>query len=515
MADIGIIKFQLGGIDFGVYADKILEIVQFTGARPIPRPLPYVVGITELRHYIVIVVDLRKRLGLSPFPLEKGTTMIVTKISLGMIGVLVESISHFKRIPEDHILPPIPIAGFSEQLLHGVLTEKDDIMLLPDIDKIFSSYLHVQLLPITPAEKIAFQYRFTPGSLTRTLENTLISQGYLDQRIVNKLSRSMCVPSVFVHKITSFYHDYSPRGQIEKNVPPVPGTTQEVKAGDETYLSLSQQLLRQQEQREQQTRAAGLKQSSDIEELLTREPTLPLTTRLGKLLHCGKEGTRTICGISAKLSTLILTQPPIGRCVAKTLRMPSTRLTKYMSYHAYPGQKEALYKPPSAPAPAMTATYQSVEERLQHVLNSSAKMNEALYTLNAEHAVLRRSDARKIAAYYQTSTVTLVRLCGMFPDITFLPDPEPEVEGSDVDEEHPKTTRRRSKTGGVKSQKHGVEPMNAQKSGKIYSKEHMSERLQSLADENMLHEDQAVRSVAAQLRLPACRLSKFRSYYHI
>ena len=49
MPDIGIITFQLAGINFCMYADRILQIVRYTGVRQIPRPLSYIVGVVELR----------------------------------------------------------------------------------------------------------------------------------------------------------------------------------------------------------------------------------------------------------------------------------------------------------------------------------------------------------------------------------------------------------------------------------------------------------------------------------
>jgi purine-binding chemotaxis protein CheW len=220
MADIGIIKFQLGGMNFCMYSDRIVEIVRYTGVRKIPRPLPYVVGLIELRKHIVVVVDFRKRVGLSPITLSKDTVMIVVNLSSGMVGILVETISDFRRVTEKLILPPIAIAGFPEHLLHGVLTEKDDIMLIPNLDQIFASYINIRLVPISPPERIAFQYRFTHGALTRTLEGILLSQPALDPEIVRKLPHSLCLPSTLVHRMISYYPDFQSRQVSGKNMKP-------------------------------------------------------------------------------------------------------------------------------------------------------------------------------------------------------------------------------------------------------------------------------------------------------
>ena len=72
MTENGIIKFQLANIQFGIFADHILEIVRLGSFREIPMPLPYIIGLTQMRDYIVVIADLRKRLGLTPLPLKRS-----------------------------------------------------------------------------------------------------------------------------------------------------------------------------------------------------------------------------------------------------------------------------------------------------------------------------------------------------------------------------------------------------------------------------------------------------------
>ena len=314
MADIGIIKFRLGEMNFCMYSDRIVEIVRFTGVRQIPRPLPYVVGIIQLRKRVVAVVDLRKRLGLPPITLSKDTALIVVNLSVGMFGLLVDAIADFKRIAEALILPPISLAGFPEHLLHGVLTEKDDILLLPHFDKIFASYINIAVVPISASEKIAFQYRFTPGALSRTLENILLHQPCLDPEIARELPHALFLPSCRVHKMTSYYPDFQPRQALVKKPEPRRGTSQKLRSGDEQYASLSQR-LQQRLRGETSIKGEG---EADLLDGLLADPQASISKRLEDILHKGAGPAAT------------------GRKLAQALQLAPTALTKYLTYYASP-----------------------------------------------------------------------------------------------------------------------------------------------------------------------------------
>lgn len=506
MVDIDIITYQLGEIRFGMYADQILEIVQFSGASAVPRPLPYIVGLTEHRKYLVTVVDFRKRLGLPAFDVAPGLTMIITKISSGMIGVLVDSLSHFKRVPENHILPPLSIAGFPEHLLRGVLTEGDDILMMPYIDKIFSSYIPVKLLPITPAEKIAFQYRFTPGALTKTLENTLTIQGYLDRIIVNKLPRSMGLSSVIVHKITSYYPDFLPKGNASESKSWQRRAVQEFKAGDETYLSLSQNLSEQHVQKEQEERPKIGPNKDDLKTSLYAEH------------HYKPERKRG--PFAASVSSSRSPHAPgsdadFGKHPLDMLQETPVRFSSYLSYYSY--DEHAHHKPPGkglsgakdkeAPSSPMLS-----EERLLELCGTVQRVEDLLHMLDDEQQAFTHTQMQILAQQYQVTPVKLARLRTLFPNIQYIPP-----EKSDQDEilhefeEEPTPSER------VQAQER--QPNERLRQLRTTVRHHpeltVSQWMQLLSVRHLLSENQAIRDIATHLHIPTCRLSKFRSYYQL
>lgn len=522
MADIGIITFQLGGMNFCIYADRILEIVRYTEVRKIPKPLPYVIGLIGLRKHIVVVVDFRKRLGLSPISLSKDTVMIVANLSSGMTGILVDAISDFKRIPEEMILPPIPIAGFPEQLLNGVFAEKGDITLIPNLNKIFSSYFNIRLVPIRPSEKIAFQYRFAPGSLTRTLEDNLLNQRYLDYDVVRKLPQSLCLSSILVHKMTSYYSDFQPRKSPIKRKEQRWLSSQKLRAGDEKYFSLSQQFLPQQQQgiREEKPGKRGQDSRKDIIEALIPDSSAPLPKLLEDMLHT-LESPHIPLTIDDWRSLIdhwsLRDQSSITNHQSSIKTVFPIRITKYFTYYTQVSftkraDRESGFE--TLRFPLQISSEQTLKKRLQELLtkNRPAKgehpyscLLRTLQTLHDGRYELTRKHLEKICAYYHISPLKIAKLSSFFPEYSFVLQPEAEPLHPDAKEDGPKHRKPKTAREEVLS-----EPQLPNLTPHLAS---VSECLGYLAEENKLSEDQYIRYVASRMRVPTCRLSKLRSYY--
>lgn len=510
MADIGIIKFQLAGIHFGIYADDILEIIRYTGVRPIPRPLPYVVGLMKLRKYIVTVVDVRKRLGLPSVPLLIGTTVIVANLPSGKFGLLVEAISEFQRVPPELILPSISVAGFPEHLLRGVVADRDEILILPDFHKIFSSYINVRLTPISPSEKLAFQYRFTPGALTRTLENTLITQPYLDERIIRKLPHSMNMSSVLVSKITSYYPDFAlKRVEFGQQTPHSAAKT--IKAGDETYFSLSQQLFSKQEQRTRRQR--GARQSTMLQRESSRTGLTDImdSDLIENLLH-GKN----IAELSSEKEAVVSKeardiQPETGRQIAKHLQISSAHLTRYLTFHAAP---DVTQFPAISHAPHSHISHaQQAEERLNTLLATGCPLGETLQTLGEEQQTLTRQQVQAMCRHYHLSPAKFAKILSFFPTLSYAIEAEILSPHRDNPPEETSDAPPQSKN----SMKKMTKPTNEFLLPTVLVSEKpaasISLILYHLADAQKLEDDSTLRSIASQLHISTCRFSKLRSYY--
>ncbi len=499
MADVGIIKFQLANIQFGIFADQILEIVRLDKYRVIPRPLPYVVGLMELRDYIVTIADLRKRLGLTPIPLLSGTTMIIGKFSSGIVGVLVESISHFRQVSDKEILPPFAIAGFPADLLYGVVAEKDEILLIPDLERLFSSYIRVQLLPISHSEKIAFHYRAVPGGITRTLETVLSLQRHLDEGMIRKMSHAMSLPPVQVHKISSYYADFHP--QIVKETSGTESSAhafQEARAGDEGYVSLSKRLSAQHSHRADEQRASKTRESSETLNAQVAQER-PLSEILEAALH-HDAASGLIKGNAQPVSAEELaSQRDIGRLAAAALRIRPVCLRKYFTYYQ---QAAAI----AAPQP-VTAREKAAQEvgrddellaRLQSYARCRLRLEDVLQRLDERRDALKRDHLQWLSEQYQTPFLRLASRLNYYRNI-----------GVDMREDAaspPESAR--APENATPGAAHETDAATRE-----FSATTLPEWMDEL-EKTVTAESAAFRAIAARLRIPTCRLHKLHTYYH-
>jgi NADH:ubiquinone oxidoreductase subunit E len=424
------------------------------------------------------------------------------------------------------ILPPIPIAGFPEQLLNGVFAEKGDIMLIPNLDKIFSSYLNIRLVPISPSEKIAFQYRFTPGSLSRTLEDNLLNQGYLDYDVVRKLPRSLCLPSILVHKMTSYYSDFQPRKPSIKRKEPRWISSQKLRAGDEQYFSLSQQLLPQprQENQEEKTEKERQDARKNMIESLVPDSHAPIPKLLENMLHTNERHHSISFKTQGIQPDALTSQRDTGKYVAKMLQVRPTRITKYFTYYTplpsteradVESDRESLRFP-------QPGSEQTLEKFIQELLTSNRPAKDdnlrstgsgqayscllrTLQTLHDGRYVLTRHHVEKICAYYHISPVKIAKISSFFPEYSFMLKTESESSHSETKENDSK--RKKPETA-----KKGISP-ESQLPNLAPHLTSVSECLDYLAEKDKLSEDQYLRYVASRLCVPTCRLSKLRSYY--
>lgn len=502
MADVGIIKFQLANTQFGMFTDHILEIVRLEKFRVIPRPLPYVVGVMELRDYIVTIADLRKRLGLTPLPLHPGTTMIVGKYSTGMIGVLVESISHFRQVSEKDILPPFAIAGFPADLLHGVVAEEDEILLIPDLERLFSSYMRVQLLPISLSEKIAFHYRDVPGGMTRTLETVLALQRHLDEGMIRKMSHAMSLPPVQTHKISSYYADFQPQTLKEGGGGDAGSFLyQDARAGDESYVSLSKRASSQRSRHSDEQRASKSREASETTAVrVTRERSL--SEILEATLHCDADSGLMKEGGQAVSAEELVSQREVGRLAAAALRVAPVRLRKYMTYYR---QSVASVPPQAAElreTPPETDQEAELLARLQGDARSRLPLEAVLQRLHDHHDVLTRRHISWLSEQYHLSLMNLARRLGYYRNIGI--DMREDAPAPDAEETRlPEHDARPPEHASDAEHSAITQPFSP-----MALPEWMREAIKTESKESA-----AFRAIAARLRMPTCRLHKLHTYY--
>ncbi len=135
-----LVSFNIGNEEFAVDILKVQEINRMAEITKVPKSPPFVEGVINLRGKVIPIVDLRKRFNLEERKTTKETRIIVVDMDGKVVGLIVDSVSEVLRLPADTIEPPPPIvAGIEAEYIKGVGKLDDRLLILLDLNKIFSS----------------------------------------------------------------------------------------------------------------------------------------------------------------------------------------------------------------------------------------------------------------------------------------------------------------------------------------------------------------------------------------
>ena len=106
----------------------------------IAQTQPHVLGVLNLRGEIVPVIDMRLQLGLAQANFDDSTVVIVLKVAGRVFGLVVDGVSDVIGLAPEQLRPVPGIGrGIAADLLLAIVTLKDRMLLLIDIDKLMRS----------------------------------------------------------------------------------------------------------------------------------------------------------------------------------------------------------------------------------------------------------------------------------------------------------------------------------------------------------------------------------------
>mgnify|MGYP001547577600 CR=1 FL=1 len=144
------ILFKLSDDTFAVDVENIIHIMEMTEITPLPKSPVFVKGISIFRGNILPIIDLRLKFGLQNVSASSKGYIIVTNFlsdeKVQEIGLVVDKVLHVSEFSEMDI-ESYPELGSkcNIEFINGFLKEKEDIILVLNIDKILSS-AEIQIL---------------------------------------------------------------------------------------------------------------------------------------------------------------------------------------------------------------------------------------------------------------------------------------------------------------------------------------------------------------------------------
>ncbi|MBF0101618.1 MAG: chemotaxis protein CheW [Desulfobacterales bacterium] len=134
---IEIATFYVGDALCGIDILNIQEINKQVDVTIVPQSPDFVKGVLNLRGRIVTIIDLGKKLGLSPIRPSKDNRNIIVDSQDEQIGLLVDRISDVLTADSSKIeSPPANLGGVQGSYFKGVLKTERSLIGILDIEEV-------------------------------------------------------------------------------------------------------------------------------------------------------------------------------------------------------------------------------------------------------------------------------------------------------------------------------------------------------------------------------------------
>jgi purine-binding chemotaxis protein CheW len=146
-----LVVFELAGELYGIDIHQVQTITQMQQIMIVPRAPHFVEGVMNMRGQILPVIDLRKRFGL-PHDDTKEGVIVVVELDKEQVGMIVDKVTDVRRISTETVEPPSTlVAGPDAEFLRAIARDEDQMIILLDLRRIFSSEEEAAIAKATAA----------------------------------------------------------------------------------------------------------------------------------------------------------------------------------------------------------------------------------------------------------------------------------------------------------------------------------------------------------------------------
>lgn len=133
------VTFHLDNEKYGVNVMLVREVLKNTEIAPVPGAPYFVLGIINLRGNVVTVIDTRKRFSLPQVEPDDASRIIIIELGEQVVGMMVDSVAEVATMRESEIeFAPNVGNDESAKYIQGVSKQADDLLILVDLEKLFS-----------------------------------------------------------------------------------------------------------------------------------------------------------------------------------------------------------------------------------------------------------------------------------------------------------------------------------------------------------------------------------------
>jgi purine-binding chemotaxis protein CheW len=134
------VSFLIGEETYGISVLRVQEIIGMTEITHVPKTLPFVKGVINLRGSVVPVIDMRSKFRMEGREYDATTVIVIVEITGRLIGMIVDSVSDVLNIPVKSIQDtPHFSSKIETDFIEAIGQTQDALVIILDVEKIITS----------------------------------------------------------------------------------------------------------------------------------------------------------------------------------------------------------------------------------------------------------------------------------------------------------------------------------------------------------------------------------------
>ncbi|CAM3376636.1 chemotaxis protein CheW [Hydrogenibacillus schlegelii] len=134
-----LVVFTLGDERYAVDVKHVESIERMLPITRVPEAPAHVRGVVNLRGVVVPVVDLRRKLGLSPGEAAEEARLLVVRDGELLVGLVVDGAEDVVDVPEAAIVPPPAVATtVRSAYVEGIVRRDEALIVLLDLSRVLT-----------------------------------------------------------------------------------------------------------------------------------------------------------------------------------------------------------------------------------------------------------------------------------------------------------------------------------------------------------------------------------------
>lgn len=137
--DIKVIVFQIKDKEYAIPVEKVSGIEKLLHITRVPKAVPFVKGVINLRGVITPIIDLRIRFGFEEVEYNDSTRIIIVVLDDMEVGLIVDSANDVLDLPVESIEPQPEVVGhLASEYISGVAKIEKRLLVLINLEKALS-----------------------------------------------------------------------------------------------------------------------------------------------------------------------------------------------------------------------------------------------------------------------------------------------------------------------------------------------------------------------------------------